>query len=104
VKNIKSENESNIYDKVLNYFRDKDKKDKQSIDTWQDISYLNLMKCLKLDPTEENYKVVVNAIILILALFHTDSLDIYSVMGKDLGSINGENKTQILNSLKKSII
>ncbi len=62
------------------------------------------MKCLKLDPSEENYRVVVNAIILILALFHTDSLDIYSAMGKDLGSINKESKAQILYSLKKSII
>jgi len=45
-----------------------------------------------------------DAIILILALFHTESSDIYSVMGKDLGSINGETKAQILDSLKKSII
>ncbi len=99
--------ELEAYDQILKFFNKKDRTNKET-EIWEDQTYINLMGFLKkkkeIENLYNNYKLVENAIILILSLFHDVPPDKYNSMGKDVKVIDNSDRDDIISLLKKEFL
>ena len=107
LKSIKFTNEDEAYDQILEFFH---RKDRNSFLTeiWKDQIYVDLMSFLEQNLENhirlKNYKLVQNAIILILSLFHNLPPDRFNDVGNDIHSISKQEKFNILSMLKEEFL
>jgi len=99
--------ELEAYDQILKFFNKKNRTDEET-EIWEDQTYINLMGFLKkkkeIENLYNNYKLVENAIILILSLFHEVPPDKFNSMGKDAKDIDNSDRDDIISMLKKEFL
>ena len=99
--------ELEAYDQILKFFNKKDRTIKET-EIWEDQTYINLMGFLKkkkeIENLYNNYKLVENAIILILSLFHEVPPDKFNSMGKNVKNIDNSDRDDIISMLKKEFL
>ena len=99
--------ELEAYDQILKFFNKKDRTNKET-EIWEDQTYINLMGFLKkkkeIENLYNNYKLVENAIILILSLFHDVPPDKFNSMGKDVKAVDNSDRDDIISLLKKEFL
>ncbi|MBA7504460.1 hypothetical protein ES706_03103 [subsurface metagenome] len=104
---INSGKELEAYDQILKFFNKKDRTIKET-EVFEDQTYISLMGFLKkkkeIENLYQNYKLVENAIILILSLFHDIPPDRYNSMGKDAKNIDNSDRDDIISMLKKEFL
>lgn len=112
MKEINEISEMEAYGQIISFAQAKNNSPEVS-ELWEYRSYIDLMKILnggieREDKHKEhanlninaNRKLVENAIILILSLFHDLPCDGFNETGKDLDSLNEEEKEVLVNTLK----
>lgn len=107
MKKIDIQNENDAYDEILSFFKRTDRTPLLT-EIWTDHTYINLMNFLeenKIRPHKyKNYRLVKNAIILILSLFHDLPPDRFNSVGKDLEYIEKKEKLSALNTLREEFL
>lgn len=107
MKSINSGKEIEAYEQILKFFNKKDRTEDET-EVWEDHTYVNLMEFLKkkkvIENLYNNYKLVENAIILILSLFHDVPPDRFTNIGKDSKCIEKNDREDIISMLKKEFL
>ena len=107
LKSSQITNEDEAYDQILEFFHRKDRNPFLT-EIWKDQTYVNLMSFLEQNLENHvrlrNYKLVQNAIILILSLFHNLPPDRFNYVGRDVHSMSEQEKFNVLSMLKEEFL
>ena len=99
--------ELEAYDQILKFFNKKDRTNKET-EIWEDQTYINLMGFLKkkkeIENLYNNYKLVENAIILILSLFENIPPDTFNNRGVNINSISIEERKSLIAGLEEEFL